>query len=127
VWLTPGSIFATTLWLLASLGFKWYVASVGNYTETYGVIGGIMVLLLWFYLSGLVILIGAEMNALIEHASPYGKDTGEKVPGEKRKIGPAAMRAWRDRSRTVAPSHPAPSNRRTVEPSHHRTALFPSI
>jgi hypothetical protein len=41
-----------------------------------------------------VILIGAEMNAEIEHASPYGKDDGEKVPGEKRKIGPARMRAW---------------------------------
>jgi membrane protein len=94
VWLTPGSVFATTLWLLASLGFKYYVATMGNYTETYGVIGGFMVLLLWFYISGLVILIGAEMNAEIEHASPYGKDEGEKVPGEKRKIGPARMRAW---------------------------------
>jgi membrane protein len=94
VWLTPGSVFATTLWLLASLGFKYYVANLGNYTETYGVIGGFMVLMLWFYISGLVILIGAEMNAEIEHASPYGKEEGEKVPGEKRKIGPARMRAW---------------------------------
>ena len=94
VWLTPGSVFATTLWLVASLGFKYYVANLGNYTETYGVIGGFMVLMLWFYISGLVILIGAEMNAEIEHASPYGKDDGEKVPGEKRKIGPARMRAW---------------------------------
>ena len=94
VWLTPGSIFATTLWLLASLGFKYYVVNMGNYTETYGVIGGFMVLLLWFYISGLVILIGAEMNAEIEHASPYGKDEGEKIPGEKRKLGPARMRAW---------------------------------
>jgi membrane protein len=66
-----------------------------------------MVLMLWFYISGLVILIGAEMNAVIEHASPYGKDEGEKVPGEKRKIGPAAMRAWiarRRRSGLKAPS-----------------------
>jgi YihY family inner membrane protein len=61
VWLTPGAIFATTLWLLASLGFKYYVASMGNYTETYGAIGAFMVLMLWFYISGLVILIGAEM------------------------------------------------------------------
>jgi len=52
------------------------------------------VLMLWFYISGLVILIGAEMNAEIEHASPYGKDSGEKVPGQKRRIGTAAMRAW---------------------------------
>jgi membrane protein len=94
VWLTPGSIFATTLWLLASLGFKYYVSNLTDYTETYGALGGVMVLMLWFYISGLVILIGAEMNAEIEHSSPYGKDEGEKVPGEKRKIGPARMRAW---------------------------------
>ena len=94
VWLTPGAISATLLWLLASLGFKYYVASMGSYTETYGAIGGFMVLMLWFYISGFVILIGAEMNAVIEHASPHGKDSGEKVPGERRKIGPARMRAW---------------------------------
>jgi len=94
VWLTPGSIFAATLWLIASLGFKYYVATMANYTETYGAIGGVMILMLWFYISGLVILVGAEMNAEIEHASPYGKEAGEKVPGEKRMIGPARMRAW---------------------------------
>jgi membrane protein len=107
VWLTPGSIFATTLWLGASLGFKYYVANMGAYTETYGAIGGVMVLMLWFYISGLVILIGAEMNAEIEHASPYGKEEGEKVPGQKRTIGVARMRAWMDRHRrsgTRAPS-----------------------
>jgi membrane protein len=99
IWLTPGSVVATTLWLLASLGFKYYVSTLGSY-ESYGVVGGVMVLMLWFYISGLVILIGAEMNAEIEHASPYGKDAGEKVPGQKRRIGTAAMRAWlRRRSR----------------------------
>jgi membrane protein len=108
VWLTPGSILATTCWLVASLGFKYYVANFGSYdAETYGAIGAVMVLMLWFYISGLVILIGAEMNAEIEHASPYGKEAGEKVPGEKRKIGPAAMRAWvagRHRRGEKAPS-----------------------
>jgi membrane protein len=93
IWLTPGSIVATTLWLLTSLGFKFYVKTYGSY-ETYGVVGGVMVLMLWFYISGLVILIGAELNSEIEHASPYGKDEGEKVPGQKRRIGTAAMRAW---------------------------------
>jgi membrane protein len=57
----------------------------------------VIVLLLWFYLSGLAILVGAEMNAEIEHASPYGKDPGEKVPGQKKKIGAAAARAYRER------------------------------
>lgn len=90
VWITPGSLLATTLWIGISLGFKAYVANFGEYTETYGVIGGVMVLLLWFYLSGIAILLGAELNAEIEHASPYGKDVGEKVPGEKKVIGPLA-------------------------------------
>jgi len=107
VWLTPGSLFATTLWLLASLGFKYYVANLGNYTETYGAIGGGMILMLWFYISGLVILLGAEMNAEIEHASPYGKDEGEKVAGEKRKIGAARMRAWIARRRQTGGKPPS--------------------
>ena len=94
IWLTPGSVFATIVWLIASLGFKYYVTNMGAYVETYGAIGGVMVLMLWFYISGLAILIGAEMNAEIEHASPYGKDDGEKVPGQKRKIGAARMREW---------------------------------
>jgi membrane protein len=54
--------------------------------ETYGAIGGVKVLL-WFYISGLVMLLGAELNAEIEHASPYGKAAGEKVPGQRRAIG----------------------------------------
>jgi len=107
VWLTPGSISATILWLAASVGFKLYIVNMGSYTETYGAIGGVMVLMLWFYISGLVLLIGAEMNAEIEHASPYGKAPGEKVPGQKRRIGPAAMRAWLEsrRGNTATPSH----------------------
>lgn len=97
VWITPGSILATTLWVLISLGFKYYISNFGNYTETYGLIGGVMVLMLWFYLSGIAILIGAELNAEIEHASPYGKDVGEKVPGERKKIGPLAQRSYDER------------------------------
>ena len=108
VWLTPGSILATILWLVASLAFKFYIANFSNYTETYGAIGGVMVLMLWFYISGLVILFGAEMNAEIEHASPYGKADGEKVPGEKRKIGPAAMRAWLEKQQAGGAKTPSP-------------------
>jgi membrane protein len=48
-------------------------------------------------MTGLAIVIGAEVNAEIEHASPWGKDPGEKVPGERRKIGLAAARAYRER------------------------------
>src|SRR6266550_1342366 len=94
IWITPGSIFATALWLLISLAFKFYVSNFTSYTATYGLIGGAIVLMLWFYVSALAVLVGAELNAEIEHASPYGKDPGEKVPGEKKKIGVVAERAW---------------------------------
>jgi membrane protein len=97
VWITPGSVLATLLWVLASLGFRFYVTNFASYNETYGAIGGVMVLLLWFYVSGIALLVGAELNAEIEHASPYGKDVGEKVPGEKKKIGLAAQRAYEER------------------------------
>src|SRR3954451_22753369 len=109
VWLTPGSVLATVLWIVFSLGFKIYVANFTNYNETYGAIGGVIVLLLWFYTSGLAILIGAEMNAEIEHASPYGKDPGEKVPGERKKLGSAAARAYEQRQREGRTSRPAPT------------------
>jgi membrane protein len=95
-WITPGSLLSAVLWLLASLGFKLYVANFGSYNETYGSLGGVIVLMLWFYLSGLVILAGAELNAEIEHASPYGKDPGEKVPGEKKKLGARAAREFEE-------------------------------
>jgi membrane protein len=94
IWITPGSIFATVLWLLTSLVFKVYIANFTSYNVTYGAIGGVIVTMLWFYVSALAVLIGAELNAEIEHASPYGKDPGEKEPGEKKKLGVAAERAW---------------------------------
>jgi membrane protein len=93
-WITPGAVLATALWLLASLVFKFYVASFADYTAAYGTLGGVIVLMLWFYVSGLAVLAGAEMNAEIEHASPYGKDPGEKRPGEKRKLGRIAAAAY---------------------------------
>jgi membrane protein len=106
IWITPGSILATVLWLGVSLGFRAYVTRLGSFNETYGTIGGVIVVLLWFYLSGLAVLTGAELNAEIEHASPYGKDPGEKVPGERKKIGPLAERFWK-KSREAGTFEPA--------------------
>jgi membrane protein len=82
VWVSPGSVVATTLWLAVSLLFRVYVVNFGNYNETYGALGGVIVLMLWLYISGLAILAGAELNAEIEHASPHGKDPGEKRAGQ---------------------------------------------
>jgi membrane protein len=97
VLITPGAVFATILWILASLGVRFYVANFANYNETYGALAGVMILLLWFYVSGLCMLMGAEMNAEIEHASPYGKAPGEKVPGQRKKIGVLAEREYEAR------------------------------
>ena len=105
IWITPGSVFATFLWVLISLGFKFYVANFGSYNATYGAIGGVIVTMLWFYVSSLAVLVGAELNAEIEHASPYGKDPGERVVNEKKKIGAVAERAWaRRQAGTLKPA-----------------------
>jgi membrane protein len=97
IWITPGSVLATILWVVVSLAFKAYLTYFPNFNETYGTLGAFIVVLMWFYLSGLAILVGAEMNAEIEHASPYGKAPGEKVPGEKKVIGPMAQREYEAR------------------------------
>jgi membrane protein len=79
-WITPGSIVAVCGWLLASLGFSYYVNHFGSYNATYGSIGAVIVLLTWMYVSGFFVLVGGEINAEIEHASASGKDPGEKAP-----------------------------------------------
>lgn len=80
--ITPGSVLAVVVWILASVGFGLYVKEFANYNAMYGSIGAIIVLLLYFYISAAVLLLGAEMNAVIEHMSAEGKDAGEKVAGE---------------------------------------------
>ncbi len=93
IWITPGSLVATVLWLLGSLAFRFYVTNFGSYEETYGTVGAVILLLLWFYLSGFVLLVGAEINAVVEHASVEGKAPGEKIPGERRRLGARASAA----------------------------------
>ena len=111
VWITPGSVLATILWLLVSLGLKYYYQLVPNANATYGALGGIMVLMLWFYASGIAMLIGAELNSEIEHASPYGKDPGERVPGEKKVIGARAQRLYEEkRANGEIPIKPIPDD-----------------
>jgi membrane protein len=64
-WITPGALVATGLWIVSSFVFKYYVTQIGTYNVTYGAIGGVIVVLLWLYLSSLAILIGAEVNSAI--------------------------------------------------------------
>ncbi|MGD7023250.1 YihY/virulence factor BrkB family protein [Rossellomorea vietnamensis] len=61
----PGAVFAALGWVGASLAFSYYVSNFGNYSATYGSIGGIIVLMIWFYLTGIIIMIGGHINALM--------------------------------------------------------------
>jgi membrane protein len=110
IWITPGSVLATVLWLLTSLGFKFYVTQFANFNETYGTIGGIIVLMLWFYLTGLAILVGAELNAEIEHASPYGKEPGERTADGRKAIGLARLHEAELQTRPAVPVFAYESN-----------------
>ena len=77
--ITPGSLLGTGLWLLASYIFSLYADHFGSYDKTYGSIGGVIVLMTWLYVTGLIFIVGGELNALIEHESPEGKSKGERA------------------------------------------------
>jgi membrane protein len=76
-WVSWGAVCATLLWLLGSILFSWYVSSFGSYNKTYGTLGAVVILLMWFYLSAYVVLLGAELNAEMEHQT--ARDTTERM------------------------------------------------
>jgi membrane protein len=102
-WVTPGSVVALGLWLAMSWGLRLYVGRFADYNATYGSIGGIILLMLWLYLTGVVMLIGAEINAEIEHAAAEHGALTAKASGEQR--APAEEEpedgAWLPPGRTV--------------------------
>jgi len=74
-------------WLIFSLLFSLYASTIGgnSYSETYGSLAGVIVLMLYVYYSALIMLVGAEMNQVIEWHIPGGKNKGDKVPEDDRK------------------------------------------
>jgi len=98
-WISPGSILAFVFWLIFSLLFSLYASTFGgsSYNETYGSLAGVIVLMLYVYYSALIMLVGAEMNQVIEWHIPGGKDEGEKVPEVDRK--PDIRRLSREENR----------------------------
>lgn len=98
-WVTPGAAIGVALWLLVSFIFKLYLSYSNSYSATYGSLGALIVMMLWFYLTGAAILIGGEINSEIENAAakagaPDAKERGEKEPDEFEKQG----RQGRDKS-----------------------------
>jgi membrane protein len=83
-WIGWGAALATLLWIIGSLAFSFFVSNFGSYNETYGSIGAIMVLLLWFFLSAYAVLLGAELDAELEHQTRLDSTVGERRPmGER--------------------------------------------
>ncbi|WP_245624778.1 YihY/virulence factor BrkB family protein [Jannaschia seosinensis] len=83
-WITPGALVAAVLWLIASIGFSFYVQNFSSYNETFGSLAGVIVLLMWMWLSAVVILVGAEINAEIEAQTARDTTTGPREPIGKR-------------------------------------------
>ena len=79
-WVSIGSVVATVLWLLASLGFSLYVDNFGSYNKTYGALAGVVVLLLWLWLTMYVVLLGAEVNAEAEQQTAEDTTVGPERP-----------------------------------------------
>ena len=112
-WITPGAVAATALWLVSSLIFKVYVAKFTDYDAAYGSVGGVIVLLLWFYVSSLAVLIGAELNAEIEHAAAHGRSPQTTAAG-RRLLGARAARSFEAQARAT----PALAMRQGQRPVH---------
>lgn len=83
-WISWGSVAATVLWIFGSIAFTTYVSKVGSYDRTYGSLGAVIILLLWFYLTAYVILAGAELNAEIERRTTRAK----QEPSRQRSVDP---------------------------------------
>ena len=90
-WVSPGSLVAVLLWIVASALFAFYVANFGSYNKTYGTLGGVIVFLTWLWITNVVILFGAELNAEIER----GRQIQAGVPADKEPyLEPRDTRKW---------------------------------
>ncbi len=83
-WISWGSVIATAVWLLGSLLFSWYVSNFANYNATYGSLGAIMGLLMWFFVGAFIVLLGAELNAELEHQTWRDTTVGKDKPMGRR-------------------------------------------
>ncbi len=79
-WISWGSVIATGVWLLGSLLFSWYVSNFANYNATYGSLGAIIGLLMWFFVGAFIVLLGAELNAELEHQTWRDTTVGKDKP-----------------------------------------------
>jgi membrane protein len=79
-WVTPGGIVSAVLWIVVSMLFSWYVASFGSYNETYGSLGAVIGFMTWIWISSIIVLLGAEINAEMEHQTAHDTTEGVHQP-----------------------------------------------
>lgn len=79
-WITPGAVLGVVVLLLASFGFRTYLRFGDTYSETYGALAGVILMLLWMYLASFALLLGAEVNCVIGRAHPEGRTPGKRTP-----------------------------------------------
>jgi len=79
-WLTPGSVIACILWIVASVGFSIYVSNFGSYNESFGSMAGAIILLMWLWISAFIVLLGAEFNSEMEAQTRKDSTTGPEEP-----------------------------------------------
>lgn len=95
-WITPGSVVALVIWLIASAGFAFYVANFSSYNATYGALAGVIIFLVWLWLSNIAILLGLEFDAELSRQRAIA---GGLPPDEEPYVPPRDTRAWDDRDR----------------------------
>jgi membrane protein len=81
-WISPGAVLAVLVWIAGSVAFAFYVANFGSYNKTYGALAGVIVFLVWMWLTNVAVLLGAELNAETER----GREIEEGVPGAEEEI-----------------------------------------
>jgi membrane protein len=79
-WVSVGSVFASVAWIGASFLFSWYLARFNTYNATYGSLGAVLAMMMWLWISTMVVLLGAELNAEIEHQTAQDSTVGEEKP-----------------------------------------------
>ncbi|WP_327181042.1 YihY/virulence factor BrkB family protein [Streptomyces sp. NBC_01334] len=98
-WITPGSVLALVIWLVASAGFAFYVANFGSYNKTYGTLAGVIVFLVWLWISNIAILLGLEFDAELARQRAVA---GGLPEGEEPYVRPRDTRAWSEDDRRGA-------------------------
>jgi membrane protein len=92
-WISPGSVLAVAVWMLASAGFAFYVANFGSYDKTYGTLGGVIVFLVWLWITNVAVLLGAEINSETERS----REIETRIPRADEEIQPPRQEQEKER------------------------------